>query len=68
MPVELGRWNRLKRDVRLCSVCKTVGDERHFIYSCPTIDRSGLTDLPTMDKLAEYKKLPILLKSLEFYL
>ena len=68
MPVELGRWNRLKRDVRLCSVCKTVGDERHYIYTCPTIDRSELTDLPTMDKLAEYKKLPILLKSLEFYL
>ena len=68
MPVELGRWNRLKRDVRLCSVCKTVGDERHFIYSCPTIDRSELMDLPPMDKLAEYEKLPTLLKSLEFYL
>ena len=68
MPVELGRWNRLKRDVRLCSVCKTVGDEKHFIYSCPTIERSELTDLPPMEKLAEYEKLPILLKSLEFYL
>ena len=68
MPVELGRWNRMKRDVRLCGVCKTVGDEKHFIYSCPTIDRSELMDLPPMDKLAEYEKLPILLKSLQFYL
>ena len=68
MPIELGRWNRLRRDGRLCDVCKIVGDEKHYIYNCPTVDRSQLTDLPSIDKLAEYEKLHILLNSLKFYL
>ena len=68
MPVELGSWNRLRRDGRLCSVCGTVGDEKHYIYSCPTVDRSELVDLPSIDKLAEYEKLPVLLNSLKLYL
>ena len=68
MPIELGRWNRLRRDGRLCEVCKVVGDEKHYIYHCPNIDRSELMDLPSIDKLAEYKKLPILLNSLKLYL
>ena len=68
MPVELGRWTRLKRESRVCGVCKTVGDEKHYIYNCPSIDRRELTDIPSLDKLAEYEKLPILLDSLKFYL
>ena len=68
MPIEIGRWTRIKRESRICEVCKTMGDEKHFIYSCPTIDRTELTDLPTLDKLDRYEKLPALLNSLKFYL
>ena len=68
MPIELLRWNRLNRDVRLCNNCKVVGDERHFIYDCPTIDREELNNLPELSELATYEKLPILLKVLKTYL
>ena len=68
MPIELLRWNRLNRDVRLCNACKVVGDERHFIYDCPTVDREELVDLPELSELASYDKLPILLKVLKSYL
>ena len=57
MPVELCRWNRMTRDVRLCNECKVFGDKRHYIYDCPTIDRSQLSDLPSpLHKLADYEK------------
>ena len=69
MPVELCRWNRMTRDVRLCNECKVFGDEKHYIYDCPTIDRRSLSDIPpSLDKLAEYEQLPTLLNLLTNYL
>ena len=69
MPIEQGRWNRMKRDVRLCNVCNVVGDEKHYIYDCPTIDRTDLGDIPSsLHQLAEYKKLPALLQAIKVYL
>ena len=69
MPVELCRWNRMARDARLCNECKVFGDEKHYIYDCPTIDRSQLPDLPpSLDKLADYEQLPTLMNVLSTYL
>jgi hypothetical protein len=59
----------MTRDVRLCNECKVVGDEKHFIYDCPTIDRSKLTNLPaSLDKLSAYEQLPTLLNNLSVFL
>ena len=68
MPVELLRWNRISREIRLCNVCGVVGDERHYIYDCPTINREDLNDIPELNELASYQKLPKLLKVLNAYL
>ena len=68
MPIELLRWNRLNRDVRLCNVCQVVGDERHYIYDCPTVNREDLVDIPELNEIASYEKLPILLQVLKMYL
>ena len=68
MPIELGRWNRTPREDRLCINCGVLGDERHFIYNCPTIERSELLDIPTLDELDNYDKLPSLLRALANYL
>ena len=69
MPIELLRWNRVNRNVRLCNVCDVVGDERHYIYDCPTVNREQLVDLPpALKDLATYIKLPILLNELKPYL
>ena len=63
------RWNRVNRNVRFCNVCDVVGDERHYIYDCPTVDREQLVDLPpALKDLATYIKLPILLNELKPYL
>ena len=64
LPIETGRWNGTKREFRLCTVCDVPGDEKHFIYDCPSIDRVELSDIPALDKLLSYDKLPILLKAL----
>ena len=68
MPIELGRWNRISRENRLCSNCGVLGDEKHFIYHCPTIDRSKCLDIPTLSELYSYDKLPDLLRALALYL
>ena len=69
MLIELLRWNRLNRNVRLCNGCGVVGDERHYIYDCPTVNREELVDIPpALKDLAAYDKLPILLNVLKTYL
>ena len=70
MPIELGRWNGTKRNLRICKNCKVLGDEKHFIYECPTVNRAGLNDIPSLNKLSNYEKLLALLKNLsdEIYL
>ena len=42
LPIETGRWTRTAREHRLCTVCGVLGDERHVIYHCREVDRSGL--------------------------
>ena len=47
MPIETGRWKRVTREQRLCRTCKILGDEKHYIYDCPEIDRNQLHDITT---------------------
>ena len=68
MPIETGRWRRLKREDRTCTSCNTLGDEEHYIYTCPEIDRNKLTDIPPLHELENYSKLSILMERIEDYL
>ena len=40
LPIETGRWSRIKREDRLCRVCSVLGDERHFLFDCPDVVRN----------------------------
>ena len=42
LPIETGRWKRIKRESRFCEFCNVVGDEHHFLYICPLIQRDEL--------------------------
>ena len=42
LPIEIGRWYRKKREERICPQCMVLGDEKHYLFECPTIDRDGL--------------------------
>ena len=42
LPIETGRWNRVNRNLRFCHFCNTLGDEQHYIFSCPLIQRDDL--------------------------
>ena len=42
LPIETGRWTRTVREHRLCTACGVLGDERHAIYQCGEVDRTGL--------------------------
>ena len=39
LPIETGRWSRVKREERLCRSCQVVGDERHLLYQCVDVER-----------------------------
>ena len=45
-----------------------MGDEKHYIYTCPDIDRTNLHDIPELHELAQYSKLKLLMERLEDYL
>ena len=42
LPIEKGRWTRIPREERKCPTCGVLGDERHVIYDCVRINRTGL--------------------------
>ena len=42
LPIEKGRWSRLRRDQRICTTCNILGDEKHLIYDCSLIYREDL--------------------------
>ena len=68
MPVETGRWTRLKREERICATCNILGDEKHYIYTCPEIDRTNLQDIPELHELEKYPQLQLLMERLDGYL
>ena len=68
MPIETGRWSRIKREERLCTTCNSLGDERHYIYDCVDIDRTNLVDIPELNQLETYGRLNLLMENLESYL
>ena len=38
LEVETGRWKRVAREDRICSLCKEdMGDESHFLTSCEAL-------------------------------
>ena len=39
LPIETGRWCRKPREERVCRTCGTVGDEEHYVYTCPLVER-----------------------------
>ncbi len=39
LPIETGRWSRIKREDRLCRTCLVLGDEKHFLFKCSEIAR-----------------------------
>ena len=45
-PIETGRWNRTKREDRLCTTCGVLGDEFHVIHRCVEINRNGIENIP----------------------
>ena len=67
-PIETGRYTRVKREDRLCINCNKLGDEVHYIYECLSIDRTDINNIPTLDKLNEYKDLAPLMRNLKLYL
>ena len=64
MPIETGRWRRIPREERLCTACNTIGDEEHYIYTCPEVDRSNLDDIPELHELENFSKLSTLIERL----
>ena len=68
MPIETGRWRRVARENRLCETCNTLGDEKHYIYHCPNIDRTNINDIPEFKELNKYNKLEQLIEKLKLYL
>lgn len=41
LPIETGRWGRVKREERLCRSCQVLGDERHILYQCVDVERDS---------------------------
>ena len=68
MPIETGRWRLVARENRLCETCNTLGDEKHYIYHCPNIDRTNINDIPEFKALDKYNKLEQLIEKLILYL
>ena len=54
LPIETGRWSRVKREDRLWKFCNIFGDEYHFIYDCSLIDRSDFPSLKIYNIDASY--------------
>ena len=40
LPIETGRWSRMKREDRLCPSCQVLGDERHVLFHCTNVERN----------------------------
>ena len=42
IPIEIGRWQNIQRENRICTLCNNgdIGDEFHYILECSAIDDS----------------------------
>ena len=54
----------LKIEYVRCAPCNTLGDERHYIYDCPEIERNDIEDIPDLQDLANYNKLQLLFRQI----
>ena len=55
LKIETGRWNRTKREQRLCASCNEVGDEFHAIYHCSEVCREDLNLPRTISDIWEHE-------------
>ena len=63
LSIELGRWNRIPREDRLCLTCNKLGDEFHVVYECHDILRGDLMVIPdSFSSLWTYADVNILFK------
>ena len=48
LPIETGRWRNIERSHRVCPLCNLnqIGDEFHYLYQCPILDRQRKLFLP----------------------
>ena len=51
LPIKTGRCSRIPRDERWCGVCKVLGDEKHAMFECQTVDRSSLVLSNTLGEI-----------------
>ena len=68
LPIETGRWRGLERGDRVCAECQVLGDEEHFLYVCPQIQRNDLQlpgELADLWKHADVFKLFARLKDID---
>ena len=49
LPIELGRWQNIERNNRLCLLCDTnpIGDEFHYILQCPHFEQNRKNLIPS---------------------
>ena len=64
LPIETARWSRTSRNERLCRACSVLGDERHYVYNYPTIDRNKLILPPTLSETWDDKNIFTLTKEM----
>ena len=48
--IERGRWLKIKRDERKCSMCQTIEDEYHIFIECPRFSKVRKDYLPSLLK------------------
>ena len=65
LPIEKGRWNRTKRELRLCNNCNVLGDEKHVLFNCSLIDRADLDLSNEINHIWEQQDVFILFKRIK---
>ena len=67
MPAETAQWSCITREKVLRTVCNTIGDEEHYINTCPKIERSNIDVIPKLNELQDFSKLSILMEQMLAY-
>ena len=67
--IEIGRYNSIPREERICKVCQTgeIEDEKHFLLLCPHYDKnrrvlldSATLQVQNFDEMNSFEKISIL--------